>query len=78
VWRVVVPRAGEARIGETGVIVESARTPGASADQGGPGPALPGWMPDAVAAWHARAVYLIPVGPLLPAPVPALMGGIPQ
>ena len=77
VWRVVVPRADEARIGETGVIVESARLPGA-ADQGGPGPALPGWMPGAVAAWHARAVHLIPVGPLLPAPVPALMGGIQQ
>lgn len=78
VWRVVVPLADEPRIGETGVIVESAHTPGVPADSGGPGPALPAWMPDAVAAWRARAVYLIPVGPLLPAPLPVPPGGIPQ
>lgn len=76
VWQIVVSRADEHRLGETGIIVESARTPGAADDSPSPGPALPAWMPTATAAWHARAVYLIPVGPLLPAPVPAALGGV--
>lgn len=75
VWHVVVPADSESRLGEAGVIVESARTPGA-VDAGGPGPALQPWMPTAVTAWHARAVYLIPVGPRLPAPVPMTAEGI--
>lgn len=69
VWHVVVPADAESRLGEANITVDSARTPGAI-DAGGPGPQLQPWMPTAVTAWHARAVYLIPIGPRLPAPMP--------
>ena len=63
-WRIVVPAADAARLGETGVIVESAIAPGHAERT------LPAWMPDATAAWRMRSMYLIPIGPLLPAPSP--------
>jgi hypothetical protein len=63
-WRIVVPAADAARLGETGVIVESAIAPGHAERT------LPGWMPNATAAWRMRSMYLIPIGPLLPAPSP--------
>lgn len=63
-WRIILPRADAARLGETSVVVESAMAPGAAL------PGLPGWMPTATTAWCMRSLYLIPVGPLLPAPAP--------
>ena len=63
-WRIVVPAADQARLGETGVIVESAIAPGHAERT------LPPWMPNAAAAWRVRSMYLIPIGPLLPAPGP--------
>lgn len=67
-WRVVVSTRDAARLGESGIVVESAFEPGAP--EGAPRPALPAWMPRAAAAWKMRSVYLIPVGPLLPPPAP--------
>lgn len=61
-WRIVIQRSDEARLGETGVVVESALAPGADL------PGLPEWMPTATTAWRMRSMYLIPVGPLLPPP----------
>ena len=61
-WRIVLPPTDEARLGETSVVVESAWAPGADAR------GLPEWMPTATTAWRMRSLYLIPVGPLLPAP----------
>ena len=75
-WRIVVPAAEQARLGETGVIVESAIAPGHAERT------LPPWMPNATAAWRMRSMYLIPIGPLLPAPglaaPPAPPIGVPQ
>jgi hypothetical protein len=75
-WRIVVPAADQARLGETGVIVESAIAPGHAPRT------LPPWMPNATAAWRVRSMYLIPIGPLLPAPgplaPPAPAAGVPQ
>lgn len=76
-WRIIIPREDEARLGETSVVVESAWAPGATMR------GLPEWMPTATTAWRMRSLYLIPIGPLLaapaliaPPPIPILPGGV--
>jgi hypothetical protein len=59
VWRIVLPAGAEARLGETGVVVQSAGE-------------RPEWLPRTRAAWSVRSLYVIPVGPMLPAPVPGI------
>jgi len=59
VWRLVLPAGAEARLGETGVVVQTA---------GG----RPDWLPRTRTAWSVRSLYVIPVGPMLPAPVPGI------
>jgi hypothetical protein len=71
-WRVVVSGSDASRLGESGIVVESAFEPGAP--DGSTRPTLPAWMPREATAWRMRSVYLIPVGPLLPPP--ALIGGV--
>jgi hypothetical protein len=71
-WRVVVSGSDASRLGESGIVVESAFEPGAP--DGSTRPMLPAWMPREATAWRMRSVYLIPVGPLLPPP--ALIGGV--
>lgn len=68
VWRVVLPADARARIGESGVVVMTGRAPGPP-----DGPRLAAWMPNTATAWQVRSLFVVPVGPLLPAPVP---GGI--
>ncbi|MEX2271558.1 MAG: M28 family peptidase [Vicinamibacterales bacterium] len=58
-WRLVLTNADETRAGDTAVFVQSAT---------GPEP----WMPRATAAWSVRSLYVMPVGPLLAAPVPGI------
>ena len=57
--RVVLPAGAEPRLGETGVLVQTAGDPAA-------------WMPRARTAWSVRSVYVMPIGPALPAPVPGV------
>jgi hypothetical protein len=67
VWRIVLPAGAEARLGETGVFVQSAGGPQAAAAQAWR-PALPEWLPRTRTAWSVRSLYVIPLGPMLPAP----------
>ena len=58
-WRLVVPGGTETRLGETMVMVQTA------------GAVMP-WMPRTRAAWQVRSLFLIPIGPMLPPPVPGV------
>lgn len=58
-WRVVLPAGSGARLGEAGVLVQSAG-------------ARPAWMPVTRTAWTVRAIHVIPLGSMLPAPVPGV------
>ena len=58
-WRIVLPAGAESRLGETGVFVQTAGT-------------RPAWLPTTRTAWSVRWMYVIPIGPLLPAPVPGV------
>lgn len=58
-WRLVLPVGAVERLGETGVIVQTAGD-------------RPSWLPSMRTAWSVRSLYVIPIGPLLAAPVPGL------
>lgn len=58
-WRLVLPADAQPRLGEAGVFVQSATAP-------------PGWLPRARTAWSVRSLYVIPLGPMLPAPIPGI------
>jgi hypothetical protein len=58
-WRLVFAPGDESRLGETVVFVQTAS---------GPEP----WMQRAVTAWSVRSLYVIPVGPMLSAPLPGI------
>lgn len=58
-WRLVLPSDAGPRLGEAGVFVQTAA-------------ARPGWLPRERTAWSVRSLYVIPLGPMLPAPVPGL------
>jgi hypothetical protein len=58
-WRLVLPAGAEARLGESSVFVQTA------------GP-RPEWLPRTRTAWSVRSIFHIPIGPLLPAPIPGI------
>ncbi|MDQ3068590.1 MAG: M20/M25/M40 family metallo-hydrolase [Acidobacteriota bacterium] len=73
VWRIVMPADAQARLGETGVLIQTAQAPGTE-----DGNRLPSWMPRAMTAWHMRAIYVVPIGPLLIAPATPAPGTLPS
>ena len=58
-WRLVLPAGAHDRLGESSVLVQTA------------GP-RPEWLPRVRTAWSVRSIFHIPVGPMLPAPVPGV------
>lgn len=58
-WRLVLPAAALPRLGESGVLLQAAT-------------ARPEWLPRERAAWSVRSVYVIPIGPMLPPPIPGV------
>jgi len=58
-WRVLLPADAAARLGETGVLVQTASD-------------RPAWLPRERSAWSVRSIYVIPLGPMLPAPIPGV------
>ena len=58
-WRLVLPADIATRLGEAGVLVQTADH-------------RPEWLTRTRAAWSIRSMFVIPLGPLLPAPIPGI------